>query len=321
VRMGSAGHNPFRISMGSLVGVSVPMQRLYGTMQRANSHPFPVLIIGERGTGKELVAKSIHSLSSRRQQSFVSLDCAELAPTFMEAELFGYEKDAFVGAPEPKAGLARIAAGGTLFLREIGAMPLKLQAKLFRSLEELQFSPVGSSEKFPLLARVMASSRQDLGELVTSGAFREDLFFRLSALRIELTPLSARRADIPLLASHFVEHYVAPKDPLPSISDSAMECLLAYSWPGNVLELERAIRWGLSFATGPVIELDDLPPTVRSAMSSKLRDPAGRRSTLQIEYLAIIKALDATGGNRAAAANLLQMPESKLDSRLQTYGL
>ena len=319
--MGSPAHNPFRISMGSLVGVSLPMQRLYATIQRANSHPYPVLIVGERGTGKDLVAKSIHSLSSRKQQPFVSMDCAELAPTLMEAELFGYEKDAFVGTPESKTGLARIAGGGALFLREIDVMPLNLQAKLFRALEELMFSPVGSAERFPLLARVMASSKKDLGALVTTREFREDLFFRLSALRIELAPLRTRRADIPLLASHFVEHYADAKNPLPGISDAAMECLLAYSWPGNVLELERAIRWGLSFATGPVIELDDLPPTVRSAVTSKLRDPARRRPTLQIEYLAIIKALGATGGDRSAAANLLQMPESVLDGRLQSYGL
>lgn len=319
--MASVGPNPFRISMGSLIGVSVPMQRLYATIQRANSHPYPVLIVGERGTGKELVAKSIHSIGSRRQRSFVPMNCAEVAPTLMEAELFGYSKEAFVGAPDSRTGFARIAEGGTLFIREISQMPLKLQAKLFRALEEQQFSPVGSAEKFPFITRVMASSREDLGALVSSGAFREDLFFRLSALRIEVAPLRARKADIPLLASHFVEVYAERKLPRPAISDAAMECLLAYSWPGNILELERAIRWALSFAAGPVIELDDLPPIVRSGTSGKFRDPAGRISTLQAEYLAIIKALGASGGDRAAAAHLLKMPESMLNGRLQSYGL
>jgi transcriptional regulator with PAS, ATPase and Fis domain len=319
--MGSLGHNPFRISMGSLIGVSVPMQRLYATIQRANSHPYSVLIVGERGTGKELVAKSIHSLSSRKHQPFISLDCGELAPTLMEAELFGYGKDAFVGALEPKTGLAQMAEGGTLFLNEIGEMPLKLQAKLFRALEDLQFSPVGSTERFPLRARVMASSKQEMGVLLATGALREDLFFRLSALRIEVAPLRNRKADVPLLASHFIESYADRRRSFPIISDAAMECLLAYSWPGNVLELERAVRWALSFASTPVIELDDLPPTVRSGMSGKFRDPAGRLSTLQGEYLAIIKALDVTSGDRTAAANLLQIPESTLDSRLQNFGL
>ncbi len=307
--------------MGSLIGVSVPMQRLYSAVQRACSHRYPILIVGEPGTGKELVARSMHSLSSRQDRPFVSVDCAELPPTLIEAELFGYAKEAFIGAPEDKKGLARFAEGGTLFIREIGELPLRLQAKLFTTLQDQQFSPVGSTERFPFRTRLMATSRKDLGALVANGNFREDLFFRLSMVRIEVAPLRTRRADIPLLASHFTEHYRDRGRLQAVISDAAMECLLAYSWPGNVLELERAIRWALSFASSPVIELDDLPPTVRGAATSKLRDPAGRLSTLQRDYLAIIKALDATSGDRTAAARLLQMPESTLQNRLQVFGL
>jgi DNA-binding NtrC family response regulator len=157
--------------------------------------------------------------------------------------------------------------------------------------------------------------------MVSQGAFREDLYFHLSAVRIELPPLQARKPDIPLLASHFLEMYSEHGQTVRSISDAAMECLLAYAWPGNVLELERAIRWALSFASSAVVETDDLPPVVRVAASSRLRDPAARLSTMQPEYLAIIKALDATGGDRAAAAQLLHIAESALDSKLQSYGL
>ena len=192
--------------MGSLMGVSVPMQRIYSSIQRANSHRYPVLIVGESGTGKELVARSIHSAghsSGRAGQPFVPVDCTALAPPLMEPELFGYAKDAFIGTPEAKKGLVRLAEDGTLFLREIAGLPLKLQAKLFHALQEHEFSPVGSTERFAFRARVVAATQRNLGELVAMGAFREDLYFHLSAVRIELPPLRARRPDIPLLASLF----------------------------------------------------------------------------------------------------------------------
>jgi DNA-binding NtrC family response regulator len=239
----------------------------------------------------------------------------------MEPELFGYAKDAFLGTPEAKKGLAQLAEDGTLLLREVGGLPLKLQAKLFHAIRERGFSPIGSTERFAFRARIMASTRRNLAEMVSQGAFREDLYFHLSAVRIELPPLQARKPDIPLLASHFLEMYSEHGQTVRSISDAAMECLLAYAWPGNVLELERAIRWALSFASSAVVETDDLPPVVRVAASSRLRDPAARLSTMQPEYLAIIKALDATGGDRAAAAQLLHIAESALDSKLQSYGL
>ena len=211
---------------------------------------------------------------------------------------------------------------GLLFLREITELSPKLQAKLFQALQKQEFSPVGSTERFAFHARVMASNRAEpRAEMVTTGAFREDLYFHLSVLRIELPPLRSRRADIPLLASHFLERYCEPGQQVRSMSDAAIECLLAYSWPGNVRELERAIRWALSFASNAVIEMDDLPPAVRGAASSRLRAPAARLSTMQPEYLALIKALETTGGDRTAAAGLLHIAESALESKLQSYGL
>ena len=310
--------------MGGLMGVSAPMQRIYSAIQRAGSHRYPVLIVGESGTGKELVARSIHSAgrsSGRRTgEAFVPVDCAALAPAMMEAELFGYAKDAFIRTPEARNGLVHLAEDGTLFLREIASLPLKLQAKLFHALLEQEFSPVGSTERFSFRARILAASRRNLGDLVAMGTFREDLYFHLSVVRIELPPLRARIPDIPLLATHFLEKYSERGEPV-RISDAAMQCLLAYSWPGNVLELERAIRWALSFASTAVIEVDDLPPVVRAGASSRLHDPAARLSTMQPEYMAIITALDATCGDRTAAAQLLHIPESALDSKLQTYGL
>jgi two-component system response regulator HydG len=307
--------------MDGLMGVSVPMQRIYASIQRANSHRYPVLIVGEGGTGKELVARCIHSLGPRADRPFVSVDCATLAPPLMEAELFGYAKDAFIGTTEAKNGLVLRAEDGTIFLREVADLPLKLQAKLFQALQEQGFSPIGSTEPFAFRARVMAATQRNLGELVAKGAFREDLYFHLSAVRIEMPPLRSRMPDIPLLASHFLEKYAEQGKPVRSISDAAMECLLAYTWPGNVLELERAIRWALSFASSALIEMDDLPPVVRGAASSRPRTPAARLSTMQPEYLALIKALDATGGDRTAAAQLLHIPEATLKSKLQSYGL
>ncbi len=311
--------------MGSLMGVSVAMQRVYSAIQRASFHRYPVLILGEGGTGKELVARSIHSANhssgSRPDKPFVAFDCKALAPPLMEPELFGYARDAFIGTPEAKKGLAQLAEDGTLLLREIAALPLKLQTKLFHAMREQEFSPVGSTERFAFRARIMATTQRNLAELVAKGTFREDLYFHLSAVRIELPPLHARRPDIPLLASYFLEKHSEQGQPVRSISDAAMECLLAYSWPGNVLELERAIQWALSFASSAVVETDDLPPVVRVAASSRLRDPAARLSTMQPEYLAIIKALDATGGDRAAAADLLHIAKSALETKLQNYGL
>ena len=323
--MGSAGHNAFRVSMGSLMGVSLGMQRVYASIQRANSHRYPVLIVGEAGTGKQLVARSIHSAghssSARAERPFVTVDCTALAPPIMEPELFGYAKDAFIRTPEAKEGLARLAEDGTLFLREIGSLPLKLQGKLFQALQEQEFSPLGSTQRYEFRARVMATSQRNLAELVAKGEFREDLYFHLSAVRIELPPLRSRKADIPLLASHFLEKYLERGQAIRNISDAGMECLLNYPWPGNVLELERAIRWALSFASSAVVEIDDLPPVVRVAATSKMRDPAARLSTMQPEYLAIIKALDAAGGDRTEAAHSLRIAKSALDSKLQTYGL
>lgn len=312
------------------MGVSVAMQRIYASVQRARSHRYPILIVGETGTGKELVARCIHSPGPspvpfsipRKDDPFTALDCTALAPALMEPELFGYAKDAFIGTPEAREGLMRLAGRGTLFLREIADLPLKIQAKLFQALQAREFSPVGSTERFPFRARLMTSTRKNLGQLVADGAFREDLYFQLSAVQIELPPLRLRKADVPLLASHFLEKYAERGQTTRGISDAAMQSLLTYSWPGNILELERAIRWAISFTSSAVIEVGDLPRVVRGTAGSKaLHDPAARLSIMQPEYLAIITALDATGGDRAAAAHLLRMAESTLESKLQSYGL
>lgn len=327
--MGSRGHSSFRMTLGGLVGVSMPLQRLFSLIPRASSHRYPLLIHGESGTGKELVARTIHfagrstahAAGARTDRPFMSFDCRALGPTLMEPELFGYAKDAFIRATQAKDGVLRLAESGTIFLNDIEELPRKLQAKLFQVLQHKTFSPIGSTERFPFRARVIAGSQRDLGQLVGRGAFREDLYFRLSAVRIELPPLRERRGDIPLLASHFLEKYSEPDKPTRNISDAAMQSLLAYSWPKNVLELEQAMRWALSLASSTTIEMDDLPPVVRGAVSSKLRLSAGGRSTLQPEYLAIIQALDATGGDRSAAAHLLRIDRAALDDKLQSYGL
>jgi len=307
--------------MGNLIGVSLRMQRLYPLILRAASHRYSVLIVGERGTGKKLVARSIHSLGSRADKPFVLVDCLAIAPTFVEAELFGYARDAFINAAEGREGLLSAAGGGTVFLDEIAEMPLKLQGKMFRLLQEGKFSPIGSTEQRTFQARVLAATRRNLGEFVERGTFREDLYFRLNVVQIALPPLRERRPDIPLLANYFLEKYSDPRGPARSISDATMERLLAYAWPGNVREMEDAVRWALSLAASAVVEMDDLPPVIRNAASRKSQEQAEPISAMPSEYVAIIKVLEATGGNRAAAAHLLRMGEATLANKLKGYDL
>ena len=305
------------------MGVSVPMQRIYSSIQRASSHRYPVLIVGESGTGKELVARCIHSvglLRSAHRPAFVPVDCTALAPPLMEPELFGYAKDAFIGTPEAKKGLVRLAEDGTLFLREIADLPLKLQAKLFHALQEQEFSPVGSTERFSFRARVMAATQRNLGELVAKGAFREDLYFHLSAVRIELPPLRARRPDIPLLASHFLEKYSErgqPSAAFPTLRWSACWPIpgraTCSSWNGpsggrSRLLRPRWSRWttcrpscGRRRAAGCATPPRGFPPCSPSI------SPSSRHST----------RLAVTGRR---PRNLLHIAESALESKLQNYG-
>lgn len=309
----------FRANFGfdRLIGTTAEMQRVYRQIEKARRHEYPVLILGESGTGKELVARSIHFGGPRKNEPFVPVDCSALVPTLVESELFGHVKGAFTGADQAKRGLLEAARGGTVFLDEIGDMPVELQAKLLRVLQEQEIKPVGSTESHPINARFIAATNRD-----PEAAIRQDLYFRLNVVQVKLPPLRERRKDIPLLVAAFLERLsgsTTEGTPAHSLSEEAMRQLMSYHWPGNVRELENAIRHALSLESGPVVGVADLP--------SRLHRPSGdpvteRRKLLPLretERHAILSALRQTGGDKLAAARLLGIGKTTLYRRLKRY--
>src|SRR5437667_8445313 len=223
----------------------------------------PVLISGESGTGKELAARAIHFRGAMAKTPFVAVDCGSLVPTLMESELFGYEKGAFTGATKSKAGLFQSADGGTIFLDEIGELPLEMQAKLLRVLQEKEVRPVGSNEKINVDVRVLAATNRDLEAAYKAGTFRKDLYFRLNVVTLHLAALRERKSDIPTLVRWFLGR-IAPNKGL-QVSNAAMNCLLNYEWPGNVRELENCIERAVALGNETVIDVHDLPPSIQGA--------------------------------------------------------
>src|SRR5579862_1571113 len=221
-----------RPGFGGLIGVSPRMQRVYKLIQKVAEHTYPVLILGESGTGKELVARSIHFSGTRRNKPFAPVDCSALVPTLIESELFGYVKGAFTGAQHSKTGLLESANGGTVFLDEIGDLPVDLQAKLLRVLQEREIRPVGSTERVHVDVRVIAATHRDLEAAVRAGSFRQDLYFRLNVVQFKLPPLRERKSDIPLLVSYFLEKFSDPQQPARTIAEDAVRRLMGYDWPG-----------------------------------------------------------------------------------------
>jgi DNA-binding NtrC family response regulator len=306
-------------ALGELIGFSAPMQRVYSAIHKATAYGYPVLLIGERGTGKEAAAHSIHALGPRKNTPFVSLDCSAIAPTLFEPELFGYAKSAFAGASQPKWGLLALAGDGTLFLDEIAALPRSLQAKLLHVLEDGVFKPIGSTTPFPFKARLITSSRSELQTLVKRGVFLQELYLRLSVKQITLPPLRERRSDIPLLVDSFIEKYSTAESPV-EFSVAAMSYLLAYNWPGNVRELESAVRHCVSAANGPVMGVEELNLVLgeksRASVSTKDIQIADEQ-----ERSALLRALRDSGGDQAAAATRLGMGRTTFSRRLKYYGL
>src|SRR6202049_3737758 len=252
-----------RPGFGGLIGVSSKMQRVYKMIEKVSQHEYPVLILGESGTGKELVAKSIHYSGKRKERPFAPVDCSSLVPTLIESELFGYVKGAFTGAMQSKQGLLEAANGGPLFLDEIGDMPVDLQAKLLRALQEREVKPVGSTERRRINVRIIAATNRDLDSAIKAGAFRQDLYFRLNVVQLKLPALRERKSDIPLLVTSFLDKFSDPQAPVRTISEDAMRRLIAYDWPGNVRELENAIERAVALGSGPIIHVGDLPSTLQ----------------------------------------------------------
>src|SRR5579859_2665518 len=306
---------------GKLIGLSPKMQRVYKTVEKVSAHEYPVLVLGESGTGKELIARSLHILGLRKDGPFVPVDCSSLVPTLIESELFGYVKGAFTGAMQSKQGLLEAANGGTLFLDEIGDMPTDLQARLLRALQEREVKPVGSTERRRIDVRIIAATNRDLDAAIRSGAFRQDLYFRLNVVQIKLPPLRDRKSDIPLLVASFLEKYAPPEGPVPEISEEAMRTFMAYDWPGNVRELENAVARAVAHTSSPVIHVGDLPSSLHYPPVEKAAVKDEILPLEELERRAIVRTLRETNGDKALAAKLLGIGKTTLYRKLKQYNV
>ena len=312
-------------SFAGVVGSSPGMQRVYALMKRAAEADITVLVRGESGTGKELVAKSFHHNSLRKDGPFVAVDCAAIPEALIESELFGHERGAFTGAATRRIGAFERAHGGTILLDEIGNMPLAVQSKLLRVLQERHVQRVGGSGSVPVDIRVVAATNMDLERAVRAGEFREDLFYRIAAFPIVIPPLRERREDIPLLARHFLDkHGERAGKSLGGISTAALRLLLQYDWPGNVRELENAFERAVLLETGRVLQAASLPPglsPILAAAATGGRSMPGAVVPLaEVERQALVHALDAADHNVTQAARSLGINRVTLQRKLKKYG-
>ncbi|MBO6170734.1 MAG: sigma-54-dependent Fis family transcriptional regulator [Desulfovibrio sp.] len=286
-----------------------------------------VLITGESGTGKELVARALHGASARADKPLVTVNCAALAENLLESELFGHEKGSFTGADRRREGRFLQADGGTLFLDEIGEMPLPLQAKLLRALQQGEVQRVGADAAITVNVRVLAATNRDLREEAAQRRFREDLYFRLNVISIEVPPLRDRAEDIPVLAAHFLERFAARnRKSLRGFSPQALSCLLRYSWPGNVRELENAVERAVILCNGDLITERELPSVIAGADQGGERREDGDASLAglpldEVERRAIEETLRQTGDNKSEAARRLGITRATLHNKLRKYGL
>ena len=316
-----------RFGMENIIGESEPMREIFDLVQQVAPSKATVLITGESGTGKELIAKAVHHLSPRSNAPMVSVHCAALAPTLLESELFGHEKGAFTGAHERRVGRFEQAYGGTLFLDEIGEIDATLQVKLLRFLGERTFERVGSNKTLTADVRLLAATNKKLEELVRAGTFREDLYYRLKVVEIEMPPLRERPGDIPLLAQTFMREFARENDKaVKEFTSETMEALMSYHWPGNVRELRTAIEHAVVLCRGERIAVRDLPAAVRGLGAPS---EAGMRRLLghgeltvkDAEKQLMVRALKECGGNRTAAAKKLGMSRRTLHRKLHLYHL
>lgn len=307
---------------GSIIGRSPEMEKLYRIIAKAAQSTHPVLIMGESGTGKELVARSIHFSGPYKDKPFIPVDCGSLVPTLIESELFGYVRGAFPGAQRSKEGLLAIAEGGTVFLDEVGELPVDLQAKLLRAIQEHEIRPVGSTKRVPINVRILAATNRDLEAAVAEGRFRRDLYFRLNVLTLRIPPLRERKQDIPLLAAHILERQSRMSGTQRTLSDDAIKAMLAYDWPGNVRELENCLERACTMSSGPVIHLADLSSAVQNAQFQGARGvPSGPRIVpiADLEKQAILSTIDQLNGDKLLAAKLLGIGKTTLYRKLKEY--
>lgn len=313
---------------GEMIGRSKAMQEVFTLAAKVAEFETTVLITGESGTGKELVARGIHFNSAKRNENnLIPVNCAGIPEALLESELFGYKKGAFTGADKDSKGLFEAASGGTIFLDEVGDLPLSLQVKLLRVLQDNQIRPVGGTASKQVDVRVIAATSKNLEEAVSQETFREDLFYRLHVMEIRLPPLVERTEDIPLLCSYFIDRYSKRFDkPVEKVSASAMTLLLKHHWPGNVRELENVIERAVVLSEGPVIGPDLLPPHLGEPggsmrMEDILRGYSLKTAKAALERHFIQRALAATGGNRSQAARMLEISHPSLLQKIKSYNI
>ena len=308
-----------------IVGSSPKIQEVLRMIARLKDTRNPVLITGESGTGKELVARAIHFRGAFANRPFVAVDCGSLVPTLIESELFGYEKGAFTGAMRTKIGLLQSANGGTVFLDEIGELPLELQAKLLRFLQEKEVRPVGSNQKFKVDVRVIAATNRDLEAAYREGDFRKDLYFRLNVITVHLPSLREHRSDIPLLVQWFLDRSSRGSDA--QVTSAAMKRLLEYEWPGNVRELENCVERATALGDGKTIDVGDLPPAIVGGLASTGEVLASQASSLSsndledIERATIQRVFDQVNGDKVVAGKMLGISRATLYRKLKRYNI
>ena len=322
-----------RYRFEGIVGRSPPMQRLFALLETVAGTSSTILVTGETGTGKELVARAIHHNSPRRAHRFVALNCGAIPDTLLEAELFGHVRGAFTGAVATRVGRLERANGGTLLLDEVGTMTQSLQAKLLRTLQEREFERVGDSRPIAIDVRVIAATNSNLGQMIETGQFREDLYYRLNVIPIHLPPLRERREDIPLLVQTFLRSLPLRIDPTRGdvvFSQEAMRAMMAFEWPGNVRQLENVVERALALTPGrPQIDVDDLPDEIRMRRSQPANvaldlPDKGLDLALYLEHIErelIRRSLERTEGNKQKAAQLLNVKRTTLIEKVKRLAL
>jgi len=316
------------MELNGIVGSSSKIQDVLRMVARLKDTRTPVLITGESGTGKELVARAIHYRGSFAQRPFVAVDCGSLVPTLIESELFGYEKGAFTGANKSKEGLFQAATSGTIFLDEIGELPMEMQAKLLRVLQEKEVRPVGSNQKVKVDVRVIAATNRDLETGYKEGKFRKDLYFRLNVVTLHIPALRERKSDIPTLVHYFLDKFAPGR--MITISPAAMDCMLQYDWPGNVRELENVVERAVALGSQEILEIHDLPPAVHANSDHQMpveRDPdeskplASGTDLEELERVTIQRVFEQVNGDKVLAGRMLGISRATLYRKLKRYNI
>jgi two-component system response regulator AtoC len=314
--------------LDKMIGKSRVMQELFELADKVARHLTTVLITGESGTGKELVARGIHNKSPRCKKDFVAINCGSIPENLLESELFGYVKGAFTGADRDKVGLFEVANGATLFLDEIGELPLSMQVKLLRVLQEQEIRRIGAASPAKIDVRVIAATSKNLADDVRHGRFREDLYYRLNVVELHVPPLRERAEDIPLLSNHFINVFASSLDiePIEGISSAAMKLLLTYHWPGNVRELENAMERAVVLTNHQQVRPENLPEKISGRSYGRRLDDILCTFSLKegrkiLEQRLISRALEATAGNKSRASELLEISYPSLLSKIKEYEL